>query len=334
MRYFTHASEDPLEVTQHIQAFLTRAFRGSVAKTADPRVQTLVRASNLTGGGTASGAGGSGAGSGGGTGILGGDVTGSPLNNTVSLLQGFLLTLASMVTGQLLTWNGSAWVNSNVVNGQLAVNQSGAPTAGLTLGAGVAAASGAPLKLTSGTNLTTGEAGAVEYSGQRAFFTPSIYRRALSMSAGAIISTVTVANTVTPTTLRSVPISGTDMAAGQVFSLRLIGRYSTANGADTVTLNAQVAGVTVLSVTTTAGVVTNAPIDVEFIYTIRTTGVGGTAIAHLRAEINGAIKTVTATATFAIDTTLERDVSFQAVWSNALAGNTLSAEQTYLDIRA
>jgi Ubiquitin-activating enzyme E1 FCCH domain len=45
------------------------------------------------------------------------------------------------------------------------------PTAKLHIGAGAAAASGAPLKLTSGTNLTTPEAGAVEYNGTELFFT-------------------------------------------------------------------------------------------------------------------------------------------------------------------
>jgi hypothetical protein len=46
-----------------------------------------------------------------------------------------------------------------------------APTAVLHLKAGAAAASSAPLKFTSGTNLTTAEAGAVEYNGTNLFFT-------------------------------------------------------------------------------------------------------------------------------------------------------------------
>ena len=45
------------------------------------------------------------------------------------------------------------------------------PTAKLHIGAGAAAASGAPLKLTSGTNLTTPEAGATEYDGTELYFT-------------------------------------------------------------------------------------------------------------------------------------------------------------------
>lgn len=48
-----------------------------------------------------------------------------------------------------------------------------AATAHVQIGAGVAAASGAPLKFSSGVNLTTAEAGAWEYDGTNLYFTPS-----------------------------------------------------------------------------------------------------------------------------------------------------------------
>jgi len=47
------------------------------------------------------------------------------------------------------------------------------PTAKLHIAAGVATAGGAPLKLTSGVNLTTAETGAFEYDGSELYFTPS-----------------------------------------------------------------------------------------------------------------------------------------------------------------
>ena len=47
------------------------------------------------------------------------------------------------------------------------------------LGAGTATAGTAPIKFTSGTNLTTAEAGAMEYDGKVAYFTPSNTSRAL-----------------------------------------------------------------------------------------------------------------------------------------------------------
>ena len=54
------------------------------------------------------------------------------------------------------------------------------PTAALHLPAGAAAASSAPLKITSGTVLTTPEAGAFEYDGKLGYFTPAGTARALT----------------------------------------------------------------------------------------------------------------------------------------------------------
>mgnify|MGYP001582105580 CR=1 FL=1 len=59
------------------------------------------------------------------------------------------------------------------------------PTAKLHLPAGIATAGYAPLKLTSGTNLTTPEAGAIEYNGTELFFSPSTVRHTVVKSAAA-----------------------------------------------------------------------------------------------------------------------------------------------------
>ena len=58
-----------------------------------------------------------------------------------------------------------------------------APTARLHLAAGTATASNAPLKFTSGTNLTSPEAGAFEFNGTSLFFTPSATRRTVVLDA-------------------------------------------------------------------------------------------------------------------------------------------------------
>ena len=54
------------------------------------------------------------------------------------------------------------------------------PTARLHLAAGTASASSAPLKFTSGTNLTTAEAGAMEFNGTNLFFSPSTTRHTVN----------------------------------------------------------------------------------------------------------------------------------------------------------
>jgi hypothetical protein len=64
-------------------------------------------------------------------------------------------------------------------NGNVGIGQT-TPTAVLHLKAGTATASTAPLKFTSGTNLTTAEAGAMEFNGTNLFFSPSTTRHTVN----------------------------------------------------------------------------------------------------------------------------------------------------------
>jgi len=64
-------------------------------------------------------------------------------------------------------------------NGNVGIGTA-SPTARLHLAAGTASASSAPLKFTSGTNLTTVEAGAMEFNGTNLFFSPSTTRHTVN----------------------------------------------------------------------------------------------------------------------------------------------------------
>jgi hypothetical protein len=90
------------------------------------------------------------------------------------------------------------------ITGSVGIGQS-SPTARLHMAAGTSTANTAPLKLTSGTNLTTAETGAVEYNGVNIFFTRTGTTRESIMTANAV-------NTVSPTSPNrtiSVVIDGT-----------------------------------------------------------------------------------------------------------------------------
>lgn len=71
-----------------------------------------------------------------------------------------------------------------------------APTAFVQIKAGVATASNAPLKLTSGTNLTTAEAGAEEYDGTSRYFTPGTTRKRYRLIANGSNATSGASATV------------------------------------------------------------------------------------------------------------------------------------------
>lgn len=75
----------------------------------------------------------------------------------------------------------------------------------ITLAAGTATAGTAPLKFTSGTNLGTAEAGAMEYNGTNLFFTRSGTTRQTVLTANVVAAEVVVSDTTV-----TVNIAGTD----------------------------------------------------------------------------------------------------------------------------
>lgn len=83
------------------------------------------------------------------------------------------LSIANYIYGTNLTAEGTT-----VASGFIGFGVKG-PTARLQIQAGLATASTAPLKFTSGTNLTTPEAGAIEYNGSDLQFTPTSTRYVL-----------------------------------------------------------------------------------------------------------------------------------------------------------
>lgn len=108
------------------------------------------------------------------------------------------------------------------------------PTASLHIKAGSATANRAPIKLTSGVNLTTPESGAIEFSSSRLYFTPSTTRETI-----AFMSDITSAShaPVTIGAIGSSPNANGMSISGQVLSLQpasaLYGGILT-NGAQTI----------------------------------------------------------------------------------------------------
>jgi len=68
------------------------------------------------------------------------------------------------------------------------------PTARIHIGAGTAAAGTAPIKIAAGTNLTTPEAGALEYDGNQAYFTPSTAVRMAVQASKPVGAAITTAS--------------------------------------------------------------------------------------------------------------------------------------------
>jgi len=79
---------------------------------------------------------------------------------------------------------GNDSVTKTILKGNVGIGTA-SPTAYLHLKAGTATAGTAPLKFTSGTNLTTPEAGTMEYDGTQLYFSPSTTRNILAQISGS-----------------------------------------------------------------------------------------------------------------------------------------------------
>ena len=90
---------------------------------------------------------------------------------------GFAVSIVNSGTGAALNINNASTGFAILVNAGRTGLLQATPTAYLHLGAGTVTASTAPLKFTSGTNLTSAEAGAVEFDGTRLYVTSSVPTR-------------------------------------------------------------------------------------------------------------------------------------------------------------
>lgn len=130
----------------------------------------------------------------GGQSVIGGNASGNNLT----------LSSTSNATKGKILFGTSAY---DEVNDRLGIGTT-SPTAVLHIKAGTATAGTAPIKLTSGTNLTTPEAGAMEYDGTSLYFSPSTTRRTVVLDTATQtltnkrinprVQAVTSASTVTP----------------------------------------------------------------------------------------------------------------------------------------
>lgn len=244
--------------------------------------------------------------------------------------RGLVVRAFSAQTADLLQIQKSSATVVSVINasGSFGIQQS-SPTAYLHLGAGTATASTAPLKFTAGTSLTTPESGTMEYDGKRLFFTSTSVRRGIVESDYAIITPVTVANTVTETTVFTASLPANSMSAKDVFDIALRGYFSTANASDTFTVSMKIGGTTVTSVTLSAHSVTDAPFHADLTSTIRTIGATGTVSAFMDCDIDN-VSQDSYTSSTVVDTTGSNDITVTVQWDNALAGNTFTLDQAYL----
>ena len=239
-----------------------------------------------------------------------------------------------LATTQMLQLRDAAVYINSATDGHLDLNaditiDANAP---LVLVAGTATAGGAPIKFTSGALLATPEAGAMEFYDGRWYITGTAKQRVIDRtSSNVIVSTVTVSDTVTETSLYSISLSANAMKVGRIYKIHFDGIVSTASAADDITFNFYVGGVLYSSFKPAMGSITNKVWHADYSLTIRTIGGGGTSALFRELDVNGIISNVASLQ--AVDTTAASSFEIKVKWDNAKAGNTISLYQGYTEFK-
>jgi hypothetical protein len=215
---------------------------------------------------------------------------------------------------------GFRWDNTFGVNLDL--------TGSASLGAGTTAAGTAPLYFQDGPLMTTPEDGAMEYEDGHLYFTNSGQRTVIAQTDGVKVSTTTVVNTVTETTIYTYTFPADALHTDERIVLDTTGVFTNDSAADDFTLRFKLAGATVATVSRVGGNQTNAGWRSHFDFTVRTDGASGTYVWAVEFTEHATVGRKQATITTnSIDTTAAIVFEVTMQWDNAKAGNTFSCTQ-------
>ncbi len=270
----------------------------------------------------------------------GGTMTGTAAATSVYGFRTAAMKITGVTTGYGFASDGTSDISYIMGTLGIGVNP---PTARFHIAAGTATANTAPLKLTSGTSLTTPEAGAVEYDGNKLYKTPaSLIREAIVGCIFTQTADKTVTNTVTETSIigtgvgYGLTLPTNFFVAGKTIRLRIGGIYTTpALATPSLVIKVKYGATVIATVTTTALLsgATNLEFDGEVDITCRTTGATGTVMVHGDIEYaTGVVGTIAvdplnnAGATTTIDTTASSLLDVTITWDSATS--TRSATST------
>lgn len=185
----------------------------------------------------------------------------------------------------------------------------------------------APLKFKAGTNVSGAEAGAVEFDGDSLEFTPVAERRTINLADGAVTSSETIDNDNSETTIYTEPVAADELHAGILVRLWVAGYYDTASSSDSFTARLYVGGTQLGELASASKNVTDGHWDIEFNFTVRSTGASGTAFGSAKGNFDGDLAQCSCTTAKTIDTTSSANIEVTIQWNNAKTGNSMTLTQ-------
>lgn len=180
------------------------------------------------------------------------------------------------------------------------------------------------------TNSSKG-AGDLWFESNALWFQSANDERAVTLSNGTITADTSVSNTITETTVATLSISADEFHVGEMIKAKFFGRYDTANASDTFTARLKVGGVTVATLNSDPQNVTNAGLDLEFIFTVRSIGATGSIFGHAHGSFNTTLKQSVNDSATVIDTTTNNDITLTIEWDASDVSNSVTISQQYLE---
>jgi hypothetical protein len=246
--------------------------------------------------------------------------------------------IGGMITSNWTDSSNSAKVSIRVGNNSISVSTEVFSVSGTGVYIGTATAGTAPLKFTSGPILTTAEAGVLEYDGSNIWMTAdSVLRKTLVGAIYTHTSVVTVANTVTETSIltSTYTLPANFFKVGKTLSIKLTGFHSAVSNPN-INIKIKFGSTVILTTgTVSSGNSANAYCEINALITCYATGAVGTVSAQgMYNELGGGADAfpMTNTSTIAIDTTAAQVLDVTLTWGIASTSNTSTFTCGYIEI--
>ena len=180
--------------------------------------------------------------------------------------------------------------------------------------------------LSSPVGLSPVEWGVMELIGNSLQFTNLAKRRAVVQAQSVITTDVTVANTLTETSLIASQYGANYLEVGKSEEIVLRGIIGKSN-TNTLTLRLKYAGVTVITLAVSgAAITTGTPFEFLITGTCRSIGTAGTMQINLVTRIDGVTNPPDTRSLVTINTTSAQSLELTAQWGTASTSNTITVD--------
>ena len=213
----------------------------------------------------------------------------------------------------------------------LKIDCSNSPLTGqLNLVAGTASV--APVKLSSGLLLTTPIPGAIEYSGNKIYITNKSLRKVIDRTSDVKLTTTTVENTTTETTVYTANVPANSWVVGNALIMNIFGNISNTAVSNDVIINVKVNNVTIATVTSDGRKLTDNCWEIAGKAIIRTVGASGTMAWIISMKVDGQDRDYFCDVV-TNDTRSALDITVTATWVTENASNVFNCIGGFMEYK-